>query len=83
MSDLDSNAFVLYSREKCPLCEKAKQILEEMKVESGIVFTEIDIYSDDALLEKFGLMIPVIEWKGNIIQYGNVDKSALNRLVEK
>ena len=52
MSDLESNAFVLYSREKCPLCEKAKQILEESKFESGIVYTEIDIYSDDDLLEK-------------------------------
>ncbi|MFE4353112.1 glutaredoxin family protein [Peribacillus butanolivorans] len=80
---MESNVFVLYSREKCPLCEKAKQILEEIKFESGIVYKEIDIYSDDALLEKFGLMIPVIEWKGNIIQFGNVDKSALNRLVEK
>ncbi|MFE0503850.1 glutaredoxin family protein [Peribacillus butanolivorans] len=80
---MESNVFVLYSREKCPLCEKAKQILEEIKFESGIVYTEIDIYSDDTLLEKFGLMIPVIEWKGNIIQFGNVDKSALNRLVEK
>ncbi|MFF2590397.1 glutaredoxin family protein [Peribacillus butanolivorans] len=80
---MESNVFVLYSREKCPLCEKAKQILEEIKFESGIVYTEIDIYSDDTLLEKFGLMIPVIEWKGNIIQFGNVDKSALNRLVKK
>ncbi|WP_223305425.1 glutaredoxin family protein [Peribacillus butanolivorans] len=80
---MESNVFVLYSREKCPLCEKAKQVLEEIKFESGIVYTEIDIYSDDGLLEKFGLMIPVIEWKGNIIQFGNVDKSALNRLVEK
>ena len=43
MSDLESNVFVLYSREKCPLCEKAKQILEEIKFESGIVYTEIDM----------------------------------------
>ncbi|WP_410860542.1 glutaredoxin family protein [Peribacillus sp. SIMBA_075] len=83
MSGLESNAFVLYSREKCPLCDKAKQILEEVKFESGIGYKEIDIHTDDALVEKFGLMIPVVEWKDDIVQFGNVDKLALNRLFEK
>ncbi|MGE7761753.1 glutaredoxin family protein [Peribacillus sp. NPDC097895] len=80
---MESSAFVLYSRDKCPLCDKAKLILEEMKLESGIGYKEIDIHSDDDLLEKFGLMIPVIEWKDDIVQFGKVDKSALNRLLEK
>ncbi|WP_317777142.1 glutaredoxin family protein [Peribacillus sp. CSMR9] len=80
---MKSNAFVLYSREKCPLCDKAKQILEEVKFESGIGYKEIDIHTDDDLVEKFGLMIPVVEWKDDIVQFGNVDKLALNRLFEK
>ncbi|CAH0235599.1 hypothetical protein SRABI96_02790 [Peribacillus sp. Bi96] len=80
---MESSAFVLYSRDKCPLCDKAKLILEEMKLESGIGYKEIDIHSDDDLLEKFGLMIPVIEWKDDIVQFGKVDKSALNKLLEK
>ncbi|WP_430709353.1 glutaredoxin family protein [Peribacillus frigoritolerans] len=80
---LETNAFVLYSRDKCPLCDKAKQALEEVKVESGIGYKEIDIHTDDDLLERFGLMIPVVEWKDEIVQFGNVDKSALNRLLEK
>ncbi|MFE3972607.1 MULTISPECIES: glutaredoxin family protein [unclassified Peribacillus] len=83
MSGLESNAFVLYSRDKCPLCDKAKQILEEVKFESGIGYREIDIHTDDDLVEKFGLMIPVVEWKDDIVQFGNVDKLALNRLFEK
>lgn len=83
MSGLESNAFVLYSREKCPLCDKAKLILEEVKFESGIGYKEIDIHTDDDLVEKFGLMIPVVEWKDDIVQFGNVDKLALNRLFEK
>lgn len=58
-------------------------ILEEVKRESGIGFKEIDIHSDDVLLEKFALMIPVIEWKEEIVQYGKVDKSALNGLLQK
>lgn len=68
---------VLYSREKCPLCDKAKIILNELAIEMGISYREIDIYSDDDLLERFGLMIPVLEWQGEIIQYGNIDKDSL------
>lgn len=68
---------VLYSREKCPLCDKAKIILDELVSEIGITYREIDIYSDDDLLERFGLMIPVLEWQGEIIQYGNIDKYSL------
>lgn len=80
---MESNAFVLYSRDKCPLCDKAKRVLEEVKVESGIGYKEIDIHTDDDLLEKFGLMIPVVEWKDEVVQFGNVDKSAINRLLVK
>ncbi|KWW21446.1 hypothetical protein AS888_14230 [Peribacillus simplex] len=80
---LETNQFVLYSRARCPLCDEAKVILEEVKRDSGIGFKEIDIHSDDVLLEKFALMIPVIEWKEEIIQYGKVDKSALNGLLQK
>ncbi|WP_285768330.1 glutaredoxin family protein [Peribacillus sp. SI8-4] len=77
------NEFVLYSRERCPLCDEAKTILEEVKRDSGIGYKEIDIHSDDSLLEKFALMIPVIEWEEEIIQYGKVDKTALNGRLQK
>ncbi|RUQ32117.1 glutaredoxin family protein [Peribacillus cavernae] len=72
---------LLYSRVKCPLCDKAKDILDELVKEIGISYKEIDIYSDDDLIERFGLMIPVLEWQGEILQYGNIDKyGLLNRL---
>ncbi|AOH57058.1 glutaredoxin [Peribacillus muralis] len=80
---MKTNEFILYSRQRCPLCDEAKAILEEVKRDSGISYKEIDIHSDDALLEKFAMMIPVIEWKEEIVQYGKVDISALNGLLQK
>ena len=74
---------ILYSREQCPLCVKAKQVLEEVKRESEVDYIEVDIHSDDDLVEKYGLMIPVIEWNERIIQYGNIDKSAIFDVLEK
>ncbi|MGE7603305.1 glutaredoxin family protein [Peribacillus sp. NPDC097675] len=80
---MEKDTLILYSREKCPLCVKAKQILEELKQESELYYKEIDIHSDDVLLEKYGLMIPVIEMNGRIIQYGNVDISTLQSFLVK
>lgn len=75
--------FQLYSRIKCPLCEEAKDILEEIKQELGIQYEEIDIYNNDELTELYGLMIPVIEWQGEIIQFGKVDKFKLCQSIKK
>lgn len=73
----------LYSRTECPLCEKAKLVLEEVQKESGVQYEEIDIYNNDELTELFGLMIPVVEWQGEIIQYGQVDKYKLCQCIKK
>ena len=75
--------FRLYSRIKCPLCEKAKDILEEIQQELGIRYEEIDIYNHDELTELYGLMIPVIEWQGEIVQFGQVDKYKLLQSIKK
>lgn len=73
---------VLYTREKCPLCDTAKGILEDFSKETGMRYQEIDIYSDDQLTEEYGLMIPVLTWKSEVIQYGRIEKSALYSFVE-
>ena len=80
---MEQGRFILYTREKCPLCIKAKQVLNEVEAKYGVVYREVDIHSDDALVEKYGLMIPVIEWDGAVIQYGKVDASVLEAVLKK
>lgn len=79
------NEWILYTRNNCPLCDKAKRIIERVKQDEGFNYREIDIYTDDELTERFGLMIPVIEWQGEIVQYGQVDERRLRQFcaVEK
>ena len=77
------NKLRLYSREKCPLCDHAKLVLEEVQKELGIQYEEIDIYSSDELTKLYGLMIPVVEWQGEIIQYGQVNKYKLCQYIKK
>ncbi len=73
----------LYSRIACPLCEKARLLLEEVEKESGVPYEEIDIYNNDELTELYGLMIPVIEWQGKVLQYGQINKEKLCQCIKK
>ena len=67
----------LYTRTVCPLCDKAKKQLMELASEFQIEIHEIDIYKDDNLLEKYQLMIPVIEIDGEEVDYGMINKETV------
>lgn len=44
----------------CHLCEEAKAMLADLQRGGGLAVTEVDIASDDALVERYGLRIPVL-----------------------
>jgi glutaredoxin len=74
----------LYTRNRCPLCDKAKVILLGLQDQYKFSIEEVDIERDDHLTEMYGLMIPVIELDGEEIQYGQIDKHLISkRLQEK
>lgn len=68
---------ILYSKKDCGLCEKAKQVLQELQYAYSFTFEEIDIYEDEKLLEQYQIMIPVVEVDGKEAAYGNIHKSAI------
>ncbi len=47
----------LYGTTFCHLCEEAEALLREIGVEAD----HIDIIEDDALLERYGTQIPVLQ----------------------
>lgn len=53
-------SLVLYGTLGCHLCELAEQLLMPY-VAAGWAVELVDIAEDDALLERFALMIPVLE----------------------
>ncbi|MGG2094618.1 glutaredoxin family protein [Bacillus sp. S13(2024)] len=68
---------ILYTKEECGLCQKAKKLLQELKTEYGFDLKEINIYEDEQLLEKYHLMIPVVEIKGEEVEYGIIHKDVI------
>lgn len=73
----------LYTKHRCHLCEKAKEIILELKEKWNFQYIEVDIYESDDLIEKYGLMIPVVEIDGEEVQYGQIDKKFISETLTR
>ena len=64
---------IFYSRPGCSLCEEGFLTLRLVQEDIPFKIEILNIEDDDALHEKYMLMVPVVEKDGNIIQYGQLD----------
>lgn len=62
-----------YSRPGCHLCEEGLILLKLVQEDVDFNIEIINIEEDDALHEKYMLMIPVVEKNNRMIQYGRLD----------
>ena len=51
----------LFTKKDCPLCDEAREYLDELKEKYPHRLAEVDITSDSAIYEKYKEKIPVIE----------------------
>lgn len=72
-----------YTRKRCQLCEDGKLMLELLQNEYSFTINEKDIDESDQLTERFGLMIPVVEIEGQIVQYGLIDLVTIEEHIRK
>ncbi|WP_301107693.1 glutaredoxin family protein [Sporosarcina sp.] len=64
--------FKFYTRPNCSLCEEAELMLKLVAEDHPIEWQTINIEEDEAIHEKYMLMIPVLEQNGEVIKYGNI-----------
>lgn len=70
---------LLYGTSCCHLCEQAEAILHAI----GARAEHIDIAEDDALLERYGIRIPVVRRLDNDTELGwPFDETALRRFLD-
>jgi thiol-disulfide isomerase/thioredoxin len=69
---MGSKKVILYTKTHCPLCDEAHKLLHKLQSEIPFQIELIDIYKDDSLIEKYGLMIPVVEIENEEIDYGQI-----------
>ncbi|WLR41425.1 glutaredoxin family protein [Bacillus carboniphilus] len=80
---MNKKKLVMYSKDQCHLCKKAKEAVQPLLEEFDLIFEEIDIYQDDELIERYSLMIPVVEYEGEMLLYGQVTKDSLRKRLLK
>ena len=69
---------VLYGTAYCHLCEEAEAMLQAI----GVEVEHIDISEDDVLLEKYGVMIPVVRREATGEELGwPFDEGAVRRFI--
>jgi glutaredoxin len=80
---MPQTVITFYTRKRCPLCEKAKKLILDLKEEWNFTLEEIDIDESDELTELYGMMIPVVHINGEEVAFGIINKIDIsNRLQE-
>ncbi len=72
---------VMYTRQGCHLCEEAWEILEKSQRRFGFTLRRVDVDTDQALVELYGLQVPVVALDGKVRFRGKVNAVLLDRLL--
>jgi thioredoxin reductase (NADPH) len=67
----------LYHRPGCHLCDDMRDALFELQPELNFQLREIDIDSDSALLDRYGVLIPVLSLGEREICHYHLNPGAL------
>jgi len=72
-------AIVLYGKPDCELCDAMKAVVDEVRQHVPFALEVVDITRDRALVEAYGLDIPVLVIDGRKAFKHRVDAAALRR----
>jgi len=72
-----------YTKENCSLCDDAYALLKMFQLSYPFEFEEIDIYSDDALLEEYQLLIPAVRMNDTFLTCEEMGLEQLEAAIKK
>jgi len=73
---------LLYSKEGCHLCERAKAILSRLAAEGLLDWQTVDIQENADLYERYWDKIPVVRMEDGRSWYGKISEFRLRRALE-
>lgn len=74
---------ILYTKETCSLCEDAEALLEMFQNNYVFEIEKRDIYTNDEWLEKYHLLIPVVEVNGIQLDCEHVDYFTMEKTLKE
>ncbi len=72
---------ILYSRPGCGLCDRAREVVLEVRESAPFSFREVNVETDDDLEDRYGLRVPVVSVDGEDRFEVEVDARLLAELV--
>ncbi|TMW72426.1 glutaredoxin family protein [Alteribacter natronophilus] len=73
-----------YTKKDCPLCEGGLALLLSLQEEYSFQVEEVDIYRNEADLEKYQIRIPVVEAEnGAVLDEGILSTETLKHNLNK
>ena len=61
---------IFYTTSGCHLCEQAEQLLLMMSEKKALTWESVDIADDPALVERYGIRIPVVQRRADGTELG-------------
>lgn len=68
-----------YTKPNCPLCDEARDILDELSRDFALSVTEVNILTDPATYERYKYLIPVIELENGYLLTARFTEAELRR----
>lgn len=72
---------VMYTRQGCHLCDDAWALLERAAARHRLTLSKVDVDSDPAPVERYGLCVPVVVIDGQERFRGVVNAALLDRVL--
>lgn len=66
----NNTVLILYTTAGCHLCEQAAEMLDWLQQQCQVTVEAVDIASSEALVERYGIRIPVVQHKESGVELG-------------
>ena len=73
----------LYVTDDCHLCEEAERLLRRLGREMGFRLELVDIASDAALFDRYGLAVPVLAVNGEAVLSAPLDEGRVREALAR
>ncbi|SFA89531.1 Glutaredoxin-like domain [Lentibacillus halodurans] len=74
---------IFYTKENCSLCDQVLSMLELLCHDYPFEIDKLDIYSNDEWLERYQLLIPVVQINDTTLTYEEISYEALERALRE
>lgn len=74
--------FLIYTRANCPLCDEARNLLDQYRQRFGFRLESMNVDDSPELKREYGDWVPVVSINGHVRFRGRVNEVLLRRILD-